>query len=51
MLESLQGDLNEQMARSRELGEGIRGGAAPEIGELSPEQRESLEALGYLEEH
>ena len=32
------------------LGERIRGGAEPQSGELTPEQRESLEALGYLEE-
>ncbi|MBW2271915.1 MAG: sulfatase [Deltaproteobacteria bacterium] len=49
-LERLRVELAERLERSRELGERIRRGAALETGELSAEQRESLKALGYLEE-
>jgi len=50
-LERLRAELAERLERSRALGERIRAGAALQTGELTPEQRESLEALGYLEEH
>jgi len=49
-LERLGAELADQLVRSRALGERIRGGAEIQRGELTPEQRESLEALGYLEE-